>query len=308
MGYSSVSDVYGYNWLVAEMSATCVQLFSYGIYLNLFILSLHILRRRKTGGYTLHLASTWTMLTLATTEVVIHLLKTAVVVQFVGLNTEQGITPPPIYGSLTIAHKTVLILNGLLVDTLFLYRCFVIWGSRWAVVVIPAILIAATTVAAFTALSPDAGERLFASLILEIAANMTLMTLTAGRIWWIRRDALRVATDRVLLDRYTTVIAMILESGAIYFLFPILVIVVYPWNIPFYVMDGLGTYLINIIPTLVLVRVGLGRSFQDTVDRQTASHIGRRTRAEFPTPLSEHPGPQILDIQLSREEKEGGLV
>ncbi|KAJ7616324.1 hypothetical protein DFH06DRAFT_1145596 [Mycena polygramma] len=50
---------------------------------------------------------------------------------------------------------------------------------------------------------------------MAIATNVSLMVLTAGRIWWIRRDACLVL-EPAHVRKYNTAIAIILESGAIY--------------------------------------------------------------------------------------------
>ncbi|KAJ7022958.1 hypothetical protein C8F04DRAFT_1306995 [Mycena alexandri] len=282
-----------------------VQVFSYGIYLNLFILAIHTLRRRTTEGNNILLASTWAMVFLSTTQIVLRLFKTAVEIGFVAEHMESGITvpasPPQIYESLIVAHEAVLVLNNFVTDTLFLYRCYVIWGSRRMVVMMPAILILATFVTGFVAISPQVSQK--ATVILATATNLCLMILTAGRIWWIRRDAMRVAADTALLNRYTTVFAIVLESGALYFIPAILTVIVYQWNIPFHVLEGLGAYLINIIPTLIIVRVGLGRSIQDTVERQTDKHTGQLVAAKSPASRSKGPGSRELDIKPGVGEK-----
>ncbi|KAJ7700303.1 hypothetical protein B0H16DRAFT_1642870 [Mycena metata] len=271
MGSSLAPDVYNYNWFVAEISGTGAQVFAYGIYLNIFILAIHILRRRKTEGNNVLWVSTWAMVVLATTQIIIRLLRTAVVIRFAGdrMDGEPSLTPsspPTAYYTLVLAQAVILTLNNLLTDLLFLYRCYLMWGTQWKVVILPLILIIATFVTACVGLPgpyvSQAGE-----LILATITNLCLMILTAGRIWWIRREALRLAAHAKLIDRYTTVIAMIFESGALYFIPAVSIIVVAERDIPFEVLGGLGKYLLNIIPTLIIVRVGLGRSIQYTVDR-----------------------------------------
>ncbi|KAJ7834205.1 hypothetical protein B0H14DRAFT_1158411 [Mycena olivaceomarginata] len=51
--------------------------------------------------------------------------------------------------------------------------------------------------------------------MINLTTNLTLMALTAGRIWWIRRHVVTILEPSVTRT-YDTVIAMILESGAIY--------------------------------------------------------------------------------------------
>ncbi|KAJ7159523.1 hypothetical protein C8R46DRAFT_1108501 [Mycena filopes] len=288
------SGVFDYNWIVADISGTCVQAFCYGIYLNLFILALHTLHGRKKPGNNILLAWTWAMWLLGTAQIVLRLLQTAVVIRNVGAAMGMGSSPPPMLNPLGIAHGVLLLLNNMVTDTLFLYRCYVIWGSRRKVVVIPAvILIVATCVTGLA--NPTRGGAVKESIALGSATNLYLMILTAGRIWWIRRDAQKVVASKELINRYTTVMAMILESGALYFIPAVLVIALYPWDVPFEVMEGVGTYLINIIPTLIVVRVGLGRSIQDVIDRPIAHLTHERVHARLP--VREAPSmPPILGI------------
>ncbi|KAJ7829308.1 hypothetical protein B0H14DRAFT_3465819 [Mycena olivaceomarginata] len=122
---------------------------------------------------------------------------------------------------LDVVGDSFLVANNILTDGLFLHRCYVIWGRNMKVVIIPALsLIVAAVIGFIGASTPDEVDDLdnhefrltFGMIILT---NLMLMALTAGRIWWIRRDvvsALEPSTTRV----YGTIIAMILESGAIY--------------------------------------------------------------------------------------------
>ncbi|KAJ7744086.1 hypothetical protein B0H16DRAFT_1889689 [Mycena metata] len=295
--------VFDRTWLVGEISGTCVQVFCYGVYLNLFILALHTFRRRRTERNNVLLALTWAMAFLSTTQIVLRLLKTAVVIQFVAERMEPGInipaSPPQTYSSLITAHAVVLVLNNTVTDTLFLYRCYVIWGSRRMVVIMPAILMLATFVIGLVAVSPQVSQK--ATVILATVTNLCLMGLTAGRIWWIRREAMRITTNKVLIHRYNTVIAMLLESGALYFIPAMLTVIVYQWDIPFHVLEGLGTYLINIIPTLIIVRVGLGRSIHE---QQTVKNPGRSMSATSPVAWPRGLGFRVFDAKPGREEKE----
>ncbi|KAJ7660806.1 hypothetical protein DFH06DRAFT_1400146 [Mycena polygramma] len=76
------------------------------------------------------------------------------------------------------------------------------------------------------------------------------------------------STSRIpkdLQNRYSHVISMILESGALYCICTILLIVTYPLGLAYFVLAGIATHFINIVPTLIIVRVGLGH---DTVENR----------------------------------------
>ncbi|KAJ7744112.1 hypothetical protein B0H16DRAFT_1889704 [Mycena metata] len=102
--------------------------------------------------------------------------------------------------------------------------------------------------------------------------NLVLTVLTAGRIWWIRRDAFRVLPDKSTVSRYNTVMAMVLESGALYLILAICAVATYPpgsgllvegvsihgIGSSYIALKGITTHAVNIIPTMIVVRVGLG--------------------------------------------------
>ncbi|KAJ7152544.1 hypothetical protein C8R46DRAFT_1121485 [Mycena filopes] len=234
---SSSSDVFDHSWLWEST-------------VNLFILAIHILRRRKAAGNTILLTSTCLMCT----------------------GVPQA--PPRTYNTLILAHALVLAL----------YRCYVIWGARWIVIVLPGILIVATfrSAGAIRPEGPVPGE-----LILGIAANLLLLILIVGQIWRMRRNALHVSADRVLIDRYTHI-------RGVYIVPAILITIVYPWNIPFH----------SIIPTVIIVRVGLGRSIHDTIERRVTRHRIEGIHAQSQVRSAGPVSLPVLEIKAD-EEKEG---
>ncbi|KAJ7830992.1 hypothetical protein B0H14DRAFT_3714182 [Mycena olivaceomarginata] len=107
--------------------------------------------------------------------------------------------------------------------------------------------------------------RMFGMIILT---NLTLMALTAGRIWWIGRDVVS-ALEPSIMRVYGTVIAMILESGAIYCMSIVLYLISVlrlnkPDSVPaITVFRAAIPQIMNIAPILILVRVGSGSSVGD---------------------------------------------
>ncbi|KAJ7689115.1 hypothetical protein B0H17DRAFT_1331864 [Mycena rosella] len=98
-----------------------------------------------------------------------------------------------------------------------------------------------------------------------IITNILLTGLTAGRIWW-TRHTLRVLGQPKRLQRHNTAIAMLLESGALYFavILTFLVAQLVGGSRAFEsaglaVLCGASAQLMNIAPALIVVRVGLAR-------------------------------------------------
>ncbi|KAJ7700306.1 hypothetical protein B0H16DRAFT_1749084 [Mycena metata] len=123
--------------------------------------------------------------------------------------------------ALNLAQYLIFWLNNLVSDSLLLYRCFIVWGSRWPPVVVPGILIVATFATAYIGTFLIKVDGLI-PLILAAVTNLVLVALTAGRIWWIRRDALRLFPGGGVLSHSNTAITMILESGTLYCIITIL--------------------------------------------------------------------------------------
>ncbi|KAJ7236550.1 hypothetical protein C8J57DRAFT_1376647 [Mycena rebaudengoi] len=174
----------------------------------------------------------------------------------------------------------LLIANNLVADSIFIYRCYVIWGRNLKVVIIPAIsLVASTVIGSVGAPKRDAevgldhdDYRLAFGMI--ILTNLTLMALTAGRIWWIRRDVVTVLEPSVMRT-YDTVIAIII---ILYLIAAVRLnkqdslpaISVFRAAIP---------QILNIAPILIIVRVGSGLSVYDETREHSSQSIGTYTHS-----------------------------
>ncbi|KAF7344161.1 hypothetical protein MVEN_01706300 [Mycena venus] len=177
-----------------------------------------------------------------------------------------------VHDNLRAVHNVRLTTNGLLTDLLFLYRCYMVWGSRRAVLILPGVFIFATCLLGYLylpmadSLIPDKTPFIDARApyIMGGVTNVILMCLTAGRIWYMSREA-RIVHGEAFRRRYHTAIAMILESGALYCSVLLLNLI----SISLVsksdaaaifrgVVSGLVGQMVNIIPSLIFVRVGMG--------------------------------------------------
>ncbi|KAF8192255.1 hypothetical protein K438DRAFT_1935106 [Mycena galopus ATCC 62051] len=250
------------------------------------------------------------MAVLATLQVVMHLRITILDLDIGRLAIEGEIWPAApameltnVYARLNTIKVFLLVTNNIITDSLFIYRCFLIWGRNVGVVVIPILMLLTATVLGYlsayefdwtTSYSID--NRIV--FIVVLLTNVLLMILTAGRIWWIRRDA-AIVLSSAHVQKYDTAIAIILESGAIYCLSIIL----------FLVFDSLSEnstaseeiflsalpQIMNIAPTLIIVRVGLGRSveYAKTGHHQQPLPL---TRARIPVDDRESCSSFVIDI------------
>ncbi|KAJ6584112.1 hypothetical protein DFH09DRAFT_1144296 [Mycena vulgaris] len=109
---------------------------------------------------------------------------------------------------------------------------------------------------------------------LAIVTNLTLTGLTAGRIWWTRRQ-LDTLGQQKFSQRYTRAISVLMESGAAYSSIIILVILALsvgrtattgPTAILASLSYGAAGQLVNIVPTVFIIRVCLGRNDNSGID------------------------------------------
>ncbi|KAJ7159515.1 hypothetical protein C8R46DRAFT_1286720 [Mycena filopes] len=279
MDYVVDSALFAMAWrdMVFGVTQACVQLLFYGIYLNLFLVAISTLGRRKIPKRGILLLHMWILTVFGTTQVVLCLIETATLVRLVQEYVEHGTTATvlkmaALSKSLQTAQHFVFMTNSLLAHFLFLYRCYVIWGAcrcRGMVIILPTLLVFGTFITGCVVATPRFGispplgiQRL--PFVMAIITNTVLVTLTAGRIYWIRRDAKSVCADNTLVTQYNTIIATILESGAIHAILATAQAItypqdhVYPAGISFWAIQALSVHFINIAPSLIIVRVGCG--------------------------------------------------
>ncbi|KAF8188210.1 hypothetical protein K438DRAFT_2019354 [Mycena galopus ATCC 62051] len=281
------SAQFNFYWKLTlrEISGTCVQIFFYAIFLILFIIAIRNLHRRETAGKIVLLTFSWAMVALGTAQVVLCIpmmvetlrLLRELVKQRTDLNPDP--VPAPQFGtynSLVFADNVVFVINNLAVDLLLLYRCYVIWGREKKVLILPGAFIISTVAVGFIATVQNSTPIFTAVYLMAAATDLTLVAFTAGRIWLKRRDVIRIDTDGTLKSRYSTVIEMIVESGALYSLFAILDAITNQLarrpnsDILYNVIASVSAQLTNILPTLIIVRAGMGHNIQDRIESSRA--------------------------------------
>ncbi|KAJ7616220.1 hypothetical protein DFH06DRAFT_1239424 [Mycena polygramma] len=265
--------------LLFTVSLNSAELLLYAFFAVCFLFSIRTLRRRRCGGKIL-LVAAWIMFLFATCSTLITIIATGISMRMVYLFV-QGYSDASarllsLYHKLALAQDIILAVNNLATDLLFLYRCYVIWGSRKMILVLPSILILATVVLGcisglgyykLISLNTYIDQRVPFSM--GGVTAIVLMILTAGRIWYIRREV-RNLTGHVR-KRYDTAVAIILESGVLY----CICVVIYVVSISIKQTSAFATIFngvawafvqlgVNIVPTLILVRVGMGRSTENT--------------------------------------------
>ncbi|KAJ7085329.1 hypothetical protein C8R43DRAFT_1051517 [Mycena crocata] len=233
-----------------------------------------------SARYRFLILTAWVMFLVGTCGVLLVVISTGIAIHMVSLLVQGSSDTSShllhLYQTIALTQDIILATNNLMTDLLFLYRCYVIWGSRKRILVVPSVLILATVVVALIC-----GLGYYGLINVDFyidprvpfsmgATNILLMSLTAGRIWYIRREG-QVVTGQRFRKRYNTAVAIILESGLLYCICVIIYVVSVSLNhgstfatIFNGVSWGMVQLGVNIVPTLILVRVGMGRSTENT--------------------------------------------
>ncbi|KAJ7320751.1 hypothetical protein DFH08DRAFT_942116 [Mycena albidolilacea] len=279
--------------LFAATGAFKISLLLYGIYINLFLLSVYTLsRRRKSPGKNFLLGASCVIAVVATTQMGCSIAQTILTARLIQqiVNAQVGDRPHVVI-ALKTAQYSLLGINNFATDSLFLYRCYVIWGYQRKILILPAMFMLTTfVVGIWAAPAPDAIKTPIAYSLCA-ATNLVLTALTAGRISWMRRAAPCFGLDITLHIRCNRAISTILESGAIYCVGIIFLLgsaSVKEFDV-FLIGISFLSQLLNIIPTFTLVYVGL----TDTADE---SHPESDRKTSSPAVLPWQPT-QVLDIK-----------
>ncbi|KAJ7765913.1 hypothetical protein DFH07DRAFT_770053 [Mycena maculata] len=285
------------------------EVFLYGIYTVLFGFYLHVLHTRGIPNNRFLTVATISLFLLCSTHLALLAASTVLNNQFLeGVAIELYLAGDKTSSNnLGVALTTVYVTSNLIADSIFIFRCYAIWNFRQLVIIIPVVLTVAVAVLgyldAFWATNfqyPNFSFSWFLIFpILPITVSLlTTFILMAGRIWWLARTAQKVMGQRIT-SRYYTICAMILESGALYCASGIAYLI--------FTFRVYGTYttsgatsgavvgqLVGIAPTIIAVRVGLGKSVE-SVDSFIAT---ARPRAR--SPLEFQPAVASADVVESR--------
>jgi len=144
------------------------------------------------------------------------------------------------YGNLSNATETVksvlYVLQTFLGDSFVVWRCFVVWGKQWLVMILPVTMLFSTAVVGFgaihiiTKVTPETvvfTSKLYPWIttyfILTLVTNIICTALVAWRIWWSQK----ALSNAQLPSSLTPVMITVVESGAIYSTALIAVMVAY---------------------------------------------------------------------------------
>ncbi|KAF9256706.1 hypothetical protein L218DRAFT_1081240 [Marasmius fiardii PR-910] len=258
----------------------------YGLYIPLFHTSIRLLAKRPPSpSRRYHQLSLITLFTLA--SVAVPLSSMFDVLHIASGFFSNSLPFVILQIDIQICRYVILFIIMLIVDSILIFRCFVIFGYRnkrytpaIAVVLLVVVNLCGLIFSIWTEIEirrrvegdtstpfhtiPQYIANGFVGLIALV--NFTLTTILASRIWWISRKnrELQVLRGRhsadERIDRLKTVVAILLESGLLYLIMYIIFII---GNFA-KVTDSFdtGSILIQvggITPTLIFVRAAMNR-------------------------------------------------
>jgi len=255
------------SWSLAAAEA-CL----YGGYFVLVAFYLHVLRIRGVGKQRSLMSATMVLFALCTIHCAL-VLGTAILgsQEYIGEQIEFPGSYSQSWIGLSLAANWVYVVANVIADGVFIYRCYAIWNFRLRIVLLPIFLTLGVAgvgcFAPFAHLNELGGQAFFnISIAISLATTFVLMGLTVGRIWWLARAAQQVMGTKVA-RKYYTVCAMILESGALYFMGGLVFVILgsrvsLQAALRFTVPRAVLGQLVGIAPTIIAVRVGLGYSVE----------------------------------------------
>ncbi|KAJ7124760.1 hypothetical protein C8R43DRAFT_1135441 [Mycena crocata] len=253
----------------------------FGMELFMFFLSsyflLHSSDARKESFFYISYSSV--MLLLWTTASSCN----AIFGQFIWIDHRDVLGGPAAYldDHLSAWYNTLGTVAGIcmnfLADGLLLYRCYIIWGSSWKIIVLPVIIYFGAMSMAILLIYESAipGASFFSGdsvsfgvpyLWMTISLNLILTTLICGRLLSVR-NRVRSILGEQYCQTYTGVVAVLLESALPFSVLGIVYVISYARNSPYsFAFLQVWADFCAISPQLIILRVATGKAWsKDTV-------------------------------------------
>ncbi|KAL5523282.1 hypothetical protein ACEPAF_1549 [Sanghuangporus sanghuang] len=178
-------------------------------------------------------------------------------------------------------------INTWLTDAYLLYRCFIVWSGDFQIVIlfVPILVYLGSVATSITLLifTANPGASYSSHLVqvfgtanwsLSLALNAIVTILIATRLLWYR-SRVRKALGNGHGQVYMSILAISIESAALYAAFELIVLVTFLTNSAtentFFPMTG---NIQVIVPNLIILRIAKGKSFTTKATIETAmSHI-----------------------------------
>ncbi|KAJ8077912.1 hypothetical protein PM082_002353 [Marasmius tenuissimus] len=277
----------------------------YGMYTIVFGLCMHVLCRRQSSSSRLYSVCTVCLFALGSIFVAseVYGCTRQAIIDFRAAKT-QDFGPLEKYMDVDVgvtvweclSNFSATLMN-VFADVMLIHRCYILWGSSkillyivgGAAFVLNGISITTPIMGAVGLTDPRmvqvyvTAKRIDNGNTTAIAVFNALLTLlTAGKIWWITREARRNMGMSIHSVQYKAIVAAIIESGVLYptsLITSIMVrLIIDPDAHGTLPVDlaAVSTMMAGFAPTLVIVRVAYGKSV-DSVQQMMSIHFAEQT-------------------------------
>ncbi|KAF5343862.1 hypothetical protein D9758_015889 [Tetrapyrgos nigripes] len=193
--------------------------------------------------------------------------------------------------SMQMIAEMGFILANFLSDCVLMRRCYIVWNSRFKVILFPMVLsvIVNSVIILMVVLFADdpshgttqkkfnvANRIMQVFFGINVIPNLLLTLLIAGRVWWIMRELEKISHDvssegvGQIKKRYWTTLVLILESGLLYPAALITFLVILHAGSVAPSLYPVVSTIAGLAPTLIIVRVQLGVSVDSLNDIRNA--------------------------------------
>lgn len=266
----------------------------YGVYCVLFITSVVILIKRYRVSNRVIWAANCLLFTTSTAHFALMFNHFYIALENAPFADFGNETPELMGANLMISVVDVI---G---DLLLLYRCWLVWGNNFYVIVLPlltalggfgCILPIPSLLMSIDPTSPVPPSQIvpltIAGYVLPLCTNIMVTVLIAGRLWYISRIPVVNEHGKPVILKIAAggrPMMLIIESGALYMVTQLIfVILVATRNPAEAVLSLAGTQIYGIASTLIIIRVGLGISSEQTMSAMTMTQVEFRSQRQDTT-------------------------
>ncbi|KAL5504107.1 hypothetical protein ACEPAH_8180 [Sanghuangporus vaninii] len=266
--------------LFKTISLICQTLF-YGIYAALIPFSTHFLLKRKTmsKGNKLMFSITIFMFLLSTTYWVSSVGNEISTLVVIFSSSPDRLT---VWSSLFTLFNSLLLINYVLTDGVVVWRAWVLCkdGSK-KILIVPLFLLLCTSLSVLTTIAIRVtmlviGEKLdsvidvmqMVNLVLSLLTNICATSIIGWRAWQHRQEVREVVSkERGTNSKVGTILVLLVESGLIYCISGLLVLLASLVRLPHGTLGDIYTpvhvQIAGIYPTVVLTLVSQKRSLKE---------------------------------------------
>jgi len=259
-------------------SSSAIVLLMYGIYFTLTLICIHFLLGNRTRNWVI---LSYTIATFLVTT--IFLVASTKYVELIFI--ESAIDPlktATLLSRLDLLQQVTYSIKIWLADSLLIYRLWVIWTGKYAVVIAPSIFFTGSFAAGVAGLALfNHADKASAVVNLgvafhscSIALNVLATSLIAGKLLYQRHLVRKISQSHG--GPYLSLTAVFAESGAIYSITGLVYIPLYATSSPYiYPFAALLEAASGIAPALIILRIALGVavSRQDETTRRPVSDM-----------------------------------